>query len=126
MRQSEIDGQLMTSCFISPSHFDCSGNSPSMIPFPHHGFERDSKTDDTVFCIRFACRFIVVDGHFITTDQLVLNGSVSVAPAHVIFGWMADDGTDFAGSFPANSTSQTASVEGIGYVTVSSLVLLPS
>lgn len=59
-------------------------------------------------------RFIVVNGHFITSNQLILNGAMPVAPAHVIFGWMRDDGTDFAGSFPTNETTQLASVEGIG------------
>lgn len=45
-------------------------------------------------------RYIVIDGKFITTDQLEVNGAGQAARAHVMFGWMRDDGSDFIGSFP--------------------------
>ncbi|KAF9070262.1 cholinesterase [Rhodocollybia butyracea] len=62
-----------------------------------------------------APKFVVVDGKFIKTDQLVLNGSVPVAPAHVIFGWMADDGIDFQGNFPTSATTEAEDITtGIG------------
>ncbi|KAF8875886.1 Carboxylesterase family-domain-containing protein [Gymnopilus junonius] len=57
-------------------------------------------------------RFIVVDGHFITTDQLEVNGAGSAAKAYVMFGWMRDDGADFIGNFPtAGETLETALLE---------------
>lgn len=69
-------------------------------------------------------RFVVVDGKFIKTDQLVLNGSVPVAPAHVIFGWMADDGVDFQGNFPTSTTTEAEDITtGIGLVFVKLLVV---
>ncbi|KAF9234807.1 Alpha/Beta hydrolase protein [Melanogaster broomeanus] len=36
-------------------------------------------------------RYVVVDGTYITTNQLELDGTGPTAPAHVIFGWMRDD-----------------------------------
>ncbi|PPQ97238.1 hypothetical protein CVT26_000764 [Gymnopilus dilepis] len=57
-------------------------------------------------------RFIVVDGHFITTNQLEVTGRGPAAKAHVMFGWMRDDGCDFIGNFPtAGETLQTALLE---------------
>ncbi|KAJ6577036.1 cholinesterase [Mycena vulgaris] len=62
-----------------------------------------------------APRYIVVDGKFITRGRLSVDGKGSVASnAHVIFGWMAGDGVDFAGSYPQSTTTQSASVQGIG------------
>jgi hypothetical protein len=62
-----------------------------------------------------APKFIVVDGKFIKTDQLVLDGSEPVAPAHAIFGWMRDDGVDFQGAFPTStSTLSELFTTGIG------------
>jgi hypothetical protein len=58
-----------------------------------------------------------VDGKFITRDRLSVDGKGPTASkAHAIFGWMADDGVDFAGSFPLPSTTQNASIQGIPYV----------
>ncbi|KAJ7082382.1 cholinesterase [Mycena belliarum] len=62
-----------------------------------------------------APKFLVVDGKFITRDRLSVDGKGPAASnAHVIFGWMADDGVDFAGNFPKSSTTQNMSVQGIG------------
>ncbi|KAJ6560950.1 cholinesterase [Mycena sp. CBHHK59/15] len=62
-----------------------------------------------------APKFVVVDGNFIKKDRLAVDGSGPTAPAvHVIFGWMASDGVDFAGSFPKAATTQSASIQGIG------------
>ncbi|KAJ7455127.1 cholinesterase [Mycena latifolia] len=62
-----------------------------------------------------APRYIVVDGKFITRDRLSVDGKGPAASnAHVIFGWMAGDGVDFAGSYPQSTTTQSASVQGIG------------
>ncbi|KAJ7767306.1 Alpha/Beta hydrolase protein [Mycena metata] len=62
-----------------------------------------------------APRYPVVDGTFIKRDRLSVDGKGPVASnAHVIFGWMAGDGADVAGSFPQNTTTQSLSIEGIG------------
>ncbi|KAJ7253556.1 cholinesterase [Mycena rebaudengoi] len=61
-----------------------------------------------------APRYIVVDGNIIKKDRLAVDGTGPAAPAHAIFGWMAGDGVDFAGSFPQNTTTQSASIQGIG------------
>ncbi|KAJ7479194.1 cholinesterase [Mycena latifolia] len=62
-----------------------------------------------------APRYIVVDGKFIIRDRLSVDGKGPAAfNAHVIFGWMADDGVDFAGTFPDNTTTQSASIAEIG------------
>ncbi|KAH7929551.1 alpha/beta-hydrolase [Leucogyrophana mollusca] len=61
-----------------------------------------------------APRYVVVDGTYITTNQLELNGTGPTAKAHVIFGWMRDDGTDFAGSYPTMETTLAESIMGIG------------
>ncbi|KAJ7767292.1 cholinesterase [Mycena metata] len=62
-----------------------------------------------------APRYPVVDGTFIKRDRLSVDGKGPVASnAHVIFGWMAGDGADFAGSFPSSTTTQSLSIEGIG------------
>ncbi|KAF8195298.1 cholinesterase [Mycena galopus ATCC 62051] len=59
-------------------------------------------------------RFVVVDGTFVTRDRLSVDGNGPVASnAHVIFGWMAGDGLDFAGSYPQPNTTQASSIEGI-------------
>jgi len=61
-----------------------------------------------------APRYVVVDGTFIQRDRLSVDGKGPIASnAHVIFGWMAGDGADFAGSFPQSATTQTLSIEGI-------------
>ncbi|KAF7374109.1 Cholinesterase [Mycena sanguinolenta] len=61
-----------------------------------------------------APRYVVVDGTFIKRDRLSVDGKGPVASnAHVIFGWMAGDGLDFAGSYPQSTTTQAASIEGI-------------
>ncbi|KAJ6494586.1 cholinesterase, partial [Mycena sanguinolenta] len=61
-----------------------------------------------------APRYVVVDGTFMRRDRLSVDGKGPVASnAHVIFGWMAGDGLDFAGSFPQSTMTQAASIEGI-------------
>lgn len=62
-------------------------------------------------------RYIVVDGKFITTNQLEVNGAGPAAKAHVIFGWMRDDGADFVGSLPTASTTLTSALLGSGCIT---------
>ena len=59
-------------------------------------------------------RYIVVDGKYITTGQLELDGSGPTADAHVMFGWMRDDGADFVGSFPSPTTTLTEALLGAG------------
>ncbi|KAJ7054109.1 cholinesterase [Mycena amicta] len=62
-----------------------------------------------------APRYLVVDGKILVRDRLSVDGKGPVnSEAHVIFGWMAGDGVDFAGGYPQNGTTQLASVEGIG------------
>ncbi|EJT99690.1 carboxylesterase from carbohydrate esterase [Dacryopinax primogenitus] len=40
-------------------------------------------------------RYVVVDGTYITTPQLEVNGSGPVANVHLMMGWMSDDGNSF-------------------------------
>ena len=40
---------------------------------------------------------MVVDGTYITTDELVLNGTGHVAHVHTMMGYMRDDGAAFIG-----------------------------
>jgi hypothetical protein len=65
-------------------------------------------------------RYVVVDGTFIKRDRLSVDGKGPIASnAHVIFGWMAGDGADFAGSYPLSTTTQSLSIEGIPCVALS-------
>ncbi|KAI0760186.1 carboxylesterase from carbohydrate esterase [Fomes fomentarius] len=49
-----------------------------------------------------AAKFIVVDGTFVTSTQLPLDGSGPVAHVHTMMGFMRDDGAAFIG-YPKNS-----------------------
>ncbi|TFK25421.1 cholinesterase [Coprinopsis marcescibilis] len=59
-------------------------------------------------------RYIVVDGEYITTDELKLDGSGPAADAHVMFGWTRDDGSDFIGAFPTDNTTALEKLTGAG------------
>ncbi|KAF7324697.1 Cholinesterase [Mycena kentingensis (nom. inval.)] len=62
-----------------------------------------------------APRYPVVDGTILVRDKLSVDGKGPVnSQAHVMFGRMAGDGVDFAGSFPQPGITQLASVVGIG------------
>ncbi|KAF9555615.1 alpha/beta-hydrolase [Agrocybe pediades] len=61
-----------------------------------------------------APRYVVVDGKYITHDELQLGGPGKAARAHVMFGWMRDDGSDFVGSFPTASTTLQSALLGAG------------
>ncbi|KAJ2915741.1 hypothetical protein MD484_g4690, partial [Candolleomyces efflorescens] len=72
--------------------------------------------EDTLTCLREvpaqalisapnAPRYIVVDGKYITTDELKMDGSGPAARAHVMFGWARDDGSDFIGAWPGPETT---------------------
>ncbi|KAK7036178.1 cholinesterase [Favolaschia claudopus] len=62
-----------------------------------------------------APRYIVVDGTFIIRDRLSVDGKGPISSdVHVIFGWMAGDGADFAGAFPLPDTTQAESIQSIG------------
>ncbi|CAK5266547.1 unnamed protein product [Mycena citricolor] len=74
-----------------------------------------------------APRYLVVDGHYLVRDRLSVDGKGPIAPnVHVMFGWMADDGTDFAGGYPAPGESQLSSVEAIGLTANTSSAILAS
>ncbi|KAJ6526421.1 cholinesterase [Mycena capillaripes] len=74
-----------------------------------------------------APRYVVVDGTFIKRDRLSVDGKGPIASnAHVIFGWMAGDGADFAGSFPQAATAQSVSIEGIPVAANLTSVILES
>lgn len=70
-------------------------------------------------------RYIVVDGKIITTSHLVLDGSGPTANAHVMFGWMRDDGADFIGAFPTASTTLTQALLGAGFVDSPNFLSVP-
>ncbi|KAH9479073.1 Para-nitrobenzyl esterase [Psilocybe cubensis] len=59
-------------------------------------------------------RYIVVDGKFITTDQLEVNGSGQAARAHVMFGWTRDDGSDFIGPYPTPGSTLAGALLAAG------------
>ncbi|KAF9034290.1 Alpha/Beta hydrolase protein [Panaeolus papilionaceus] len=84
-----------------------------------------SNTTDVLGCLRkadglalqnapLAPRYVVQDGKIIKTPHLMLNGAGPAAPAHVVFGWMRDDGADFIGSFPTPGETVTTALEGAG------------
>ncbi|EAU83928.2 cholinesterase [Coprinopsis cinerea okayama7 len=50
-------------------------------------------------------RYIVVDGKYIVTDELKLDGSGPTADAHIMFGWTRDDGLNFIGPWPTEDTT---------------------
>jgi hypothetical protein len=50
--------------------------------------------------------FIVIDGKFVTSKQLPVDGSSPVAHVPVIMGFMRDDGAAFIG-FPQNTNLTT-------------------
>ncbi|KAG9312339.1 Alpha/Beta hydrolase protein [Chiua virens] len=61
---------------------------------------------DTLVIAPTAPRYVVVDGTYITIDQLELSGVGRTAPAHVVFGWMRDDGFNFQGAWPAENETE--------------------
>lgn len=62
-----------------------------------------------------AFRYIVIDSKCIATSHLEMNRAGPAADAHVIFGWMRDDGSTFVNSFPsAGNLSET--LISAGYV----------
>ncbi|KAF9526700.1 cholinesterase [Crepidotus variabilis] len=72
---------------------------------------------DSFFIITFrlkSSRSVVVDGHYITGSRLGVNGEAPVAQAHVIFGWMQDDGAAFLGSLPPINTTQKQNLIDVG------------
>ncbi|OBZ67858.1 Cholinesterase [Grifola frondosa] len=64
----------------------------------------------TLVNLASVARFIVVDGTYITSPQLPLNGSGPVANVHTMMGFMRDDGAAFIG-YPTSS-NLTAGVLG--------------
>lgn len=78
------------------------------------------------FCLVIECfviSFIVVDGKFLTTDQLEVNGTGPTAHVPIMFGWMRDDGADFVGALPTVNTTLTTALLGAGYVSESQMLL---
>lgn len=55
-----------------------------------------------------APRYIVVDGKYITSDELQLDWSGPNSNVHVMLGWTRDDGSDFIGSWPKGNETVTA------------------
>ncbi|KZT04484.1 carboxylesterase from carbohydrate esterase [Laetiporus sulphureus 93-53] len=52
-------------------------------------------------------RFVVVDGTYVTSQELPLNGSGTVANVHTMWGYMRDDGAAFIG-YPTSDNLTTA------------------
>ncbi|KZT39149.1 alpha/beta-hydrolase [Sistotremastrum suecicum HHB10207 ss-3] len=74
-----------------------------------------------------APRFIVVDGKYIQTNQLEVNGKGPANKnAHVIFGWMEDDGADFIGSYPAAGTTAASAIAAVGISSTETSSILSS
>jgi len=66
----------------------------------------------------------VTDGKYIANSHLAVNGKGPTAPAHVIFGWMRDDGSDFVGSFPNAKTTLVGALQLLGESTRVNRLLL--
>ncbi|PPQ97784.1 hypothetical protein CVT26_012787, partial [Gymnopilus dilepis] len=81
--------------------------------------------DEVIFNVPNAPRYIVVDGKYITTSHLELTGRGPTAPAHVMFGWMRDDGADFVGSYPTQSSTLTSQLLGAGANVTAAVVKSP-
>lgn len=61
-----------------------------------------------------APRYIVVDGKYITTPRLNLNGKGPAANVNVIFGWTRDDGASFVGPYPTADSTPGTKLPGTG------------
>lgn len=61
-----------------------------------------------------APRYIVQDGTMVSTPHLVLDGTARTAPAHVMLGWMRDDGADIVGSFVKQGEGVVDAMVGAG------------
>ncbi|KAK7682729.1 hypothetical protein QCA50_014112 [Cerrena zonata] len=72
-------------------------------------------------------KFLVVDGTFLTSTQLPLDGSGPIANVHTLMGFMRDDGAAFIGT-PANgNVSQALAAAGLPQnVTGSTLFPVPT
>ncbi|KAF9526695.1 cholinesterase [Crepidotus variabilis] len=56
-----------------------------------------------------------VDMTYLTTPRLAVNKQPGpLAPVHVIFGWLRDDGALFSGSLPAENANLTGALTGAG------------
>ncbi|KAF9034292.1 Alpha/Beta hydrolase protein [Panaeolus papilionaceus] len=62
-----------------------------------------------------APRYIVQDGTMVSTPHLVLDGTARTAPAHVMLGWMRDDGADIVGSFVKQGEGVVDAMVGAGW-----------
>jgi carboxylesterase type B len=78
-----------------------------------------AEIDDVLGCLRKvpaaslqtapdAPRYIVVDGKYIASDELKLDGSGPNSRVHVMLGWTRDDGSDFIGAWPKGDAAVTA------------------
>ncbi|KZT55865.1 alpha/beta-hydrolase [Calocera cornea HHB12733] len=68
----------------------------------------------TLVYMATVARYVVVDGMYITTPQLEVNGSAPVANVHLMLGWMSDDGNSFI-SYTGTTNLTTAITEEITY-----------
>ncbi|EIN11150.1 alpha/beta-hydrolase [Punctularia strigosozonata HHB-11173 SS5] len=66
---------------------------------------------ETLVNLPDVARFIVIDGKFVTSEQLPVDGSSPVAHVPVVMGFMRDDGAAFIG-FPPNS-DVTTNIAGV-------------
>ncbi|CAL1710040.1 unnamed protein product [Somion occarium] len=58
-------------------------------------------------------KFLVVDGTFLTSSQLPLNGSGPVANVHTLMGFMRDDGAAFIGFPTTDNVTQALAAQGL-------------
>ena len=71
-------------------------------------------------------RFLVVDGTYLVTDELVINGTGPAAHVPVLMGFMRDDGAAFIGYPKANQTLTTfLTAQGFNLSTISPLSVFP-
>lgn len=66
----------------------------------------------TLVNLATVARFVIVDGTFITSDQIDVTNRGGSASVPVLWGTMADDGAAFIG-FPTPSMSRTAAVNSV-------------
>ncbi|KAK4554546.1 hypothetical protein LTR86_008400 [Recurvomyces mirabilis] len=80
----------------------------------------------TIANLTTVARFLVVDGTYLVTDELVVNGTGPAAHVPVLMGFMRDDGAAFIGYPTANQSLTTfLTAQGFNLSTISPLSVFP-
>ncbi|KAK5108025.1 hypothetical protein LTR62_008860 [Meristemomyces frigidus] len=80
----------------------------------------------TIANLTTTARFLVVDGTYLVTDELVVNGTGPAAHVPVLMGFMRDDGAAFIGYPEINQTVPTfLTAQGFNLSSISPLSIFP-